>query len=66
MVYFLNKNLKNRSLLINIRRVKGSHSSENIAEAIISILIKMGIVSELSFFITNNVITNDIAINLIL
>jgi hypothetical protein len=66
VAHFLNKNLKNRSLLISIRRVKGSHSGENIAEAIIPILVEMEIVSKLGFFITNNAITNDIAVDLIL
>jgi hypothetical protein len=66
IVYFLNKNLKNRSLLINMRRIKGSYNNENIAKAIIPILVEIGIVSKFNFFITNNVIINDIAINLIL
>jgi hypothetical protein len=66
ITHFLNKNLINRSLLIDIRRVKGSHNKENISEAIISILIKMKIINKLSYFTTDNVSTNDIIIKVVL
>jgi tetratricopeptide (TPR) repeat protein len=39
--HFLDKDLKVRSLLAGIRRVKGTHSGENIAEAVIPILEQM-------------------------
>jgi hypothetical protein len=66
MIYFLNKNLTNRSLLIDMRRVKGSYNKENINKAIIPILIEMGIISKLGYFIINNVSTNDIIIKIVL
>jgi hypothetical protein len=66
IVYFLDKNLINRSLLINIRKMKGSHSGKNINEAIILILVKIKIINKLSYFITNNVSTNDITIKVVL
>jgi hypothetical protein len=49
-----------------MRRVKGSHSGKNIAKTIIPILIKMGIVSNLGYFTTDNATSNNIAIEIIL
>jgi hypothetical protein len=66
VTHFLNKNLTNRSLLIGIRRVKGSYNKENISEAIIPILIKIGVISKLSYFTTDNASTNNIIIKVIL
>jgi hypothetical protein len=39
--YYLNKDLKVRSLLAGIRRVKGAYNDENITEAVIFIIEKM-------------------------
>jgi hypothetical protein len=66
VAHFLDKDLKNRSLLIGMRRVRGSHSGENIAEAIIPIILEMGIVGNLGYFITDNATNNDVAIEVIL
>lgn len=65
--YFLDKELKNRSLLIGIRRIRGSHNNKNITKAIIPIIIiEMGIISNLEYFITNNASTCDMAIKIVL
>lgn len=66
VAHFLDKDLINRSLLIGMRRVRGSHSGENVAEVIIPILIEMGVVSKLGYFTTDNATTNDVTIDLIL
>jgi hypothetical protein len=66
VVYFLDKNLKNQSILIGMRRVKGSYSAENTAEVIISILIEIDIISKLGYFTSDNVTTNDLIMELIL
>jgi hypothetical protein len=42
-----------------MRRVKGAHTGENIAEVMIPVLVKMGVVSKLGFFIGDNVGNND-------
>lgn len=65
IAHFLDKDLKNRSLLIGMRRVRGSHSGENTAEAIIPVLVEMGVVSKLGFFIADNATVNDVTISLI-
>jgi hypothetical protein len=66
IAYFLDKDLKNQSILIGIRKIKGSHNGENTAKAIIPILIKMNIINKLGYFITNNVTTNNLIIKIIL
>jgi hypothetical protein len=66
MAYFLDKGLNNRSLLIGIRRVKGSYNKENITKVIILILVEIRIISKLGYFTTDNVSTNNIIIKLVL
>jgi hypothetical protein len=66
VAYFLDKDLKNRSLLIGIRRVRGSYNGENIIKSIIPILEKIEIINNLRYFITDNAINNDVIIKIIL
>ena len=66
VAHFLDRNLSNQSLLIGMRRVRGSHSGENIAEAIIPVLVEMEVVSKLGYFTTDNATSNDVAIERIL
>jgi hypothetical protein len=66
MAYFLDKGLNNRSLLIGIRRVKGSYNRENITEVIIPVLVEIKIISKLGYFTTDNVSANNITIKLVL
>jgi hypothetical protein len=60
IAYYLDKDLVNRSTLIGIRKVKGAHSGENIAEVIIPVLVEIRIVSRLGYFIGDNAGPNDI------
>jgi hypothetical protein len=62
VVYYLDKDLVNRSYLINMRRINGAHTGENIAEAVMPILLEMGILSKLGYFIADNDSRNDICI----
>ena len=64
--HYLNKDLQCQSTLIGLRRLRGSYSSENIAEAIIPILQDYEIANKLGCFMSDNTKTNDIAIRLIL
>ena len=43
-----------------MRRIKDAYNSENIAEIMIPMLKKMGVISRLGYFIKNNVGPNDI------
>jgi hypothetical protein len=64
--HFLNKDLKVRSLLAGIKRVKEAHSDENIAKAVIPIIKTIISVKRLRFFIRDNASTNDTIIRVIL
>jgi hypothetical protein len=52
--------------LIGLRRLRGVHSGENIAETILTLLNEYEITSRISFFTADNAESNDKAINLIL
>ena len=64
--HYLDQNLKVRSLLAGMRRIKGAYSGENIAEAIIPIIEEMISKERLGFFIGDNATTNNTAIRAIL
>ena len=49
-----------------MRRIKDSYNRENIAEAIILILVEIGVISNLGYFTTDNASTNNIIIKIIL
>jgi hypothetical protein len=66
VAYFLDKDFNNRSLLIKMRRVRDSYNGENIIKSIIFILKEMKVISNLGYFITDNVTNNDIVIKIIL
>jgi hypothetical protein len=66
VTHFLNKDLKNKNLLIRMRRVKGSYNGENIAKTIILIILKIRIINNLGYFITNNATNNNVIIKVVL
>jgi hypothetical protein len=59
VAHYLDKDLVVQSTLIGMRRVKGAHTGENIAEAMIPVLVEMGVVSRLGFFVGDNAGNND-------
>jgi hypothetical protein len=66
IIYYLDKDLINRSYLIDIRRINEAYINENIVKTVIPILIKIGILLKLGYFIINNDSRNDIYIRVIL
>jgi hypothetical protein len=66
VVHYLDKDLINRSYLIGMRRINGAHTGENIAEAVMPVLVEMGILSKLGYFIADNDGRNDTCIRAIL
>jgi ribosome biogenesis protein Nip4 len=66
VIYYLDKDLVNRSYLIGIRRINGAYTGENITKAVMPVLIKNGILLKLGYFIANNDARNDIYIRVIL
>jgi hypothetical protein len=54
VIHYFNKDLINQSYLVGMRRINGAHTSENIAEVAMPILIEIGILPKLGYFIANN------------
>ncbi len=65
VAHYLDKHLKARSCLIGLRRVRGAHSGENIAEAMIPVLVDMGVVPKLGYFMADNASNNDTTVRAI-
>jgi hypothetical protein len=65
VAHFLNKNLRNRSILIGLSRVKGCHSGENIAEAIIPVIRDMIDLAKIGYYCSDNATVNDVIIQII-
>jgi hypothetical protein len=66
VIYYFDKDLINRSYLIDMRRINGTYISENITKTIIPILLEIGILLKLDYFIANNDSRNDTYIRAIL
>lgn len=64
--HFLDKDLKVRSLLAGMKRVRGAHTGENIAEAVIPIIKEMVSIDRLGFFMGDNASENGTAIRAII
>jgi hypothetical protein len=64
--HYLSEDLKASSLLAGMRRLKGSHTGENITEVVIPIILEMGIQDRLGYFVGDNASSNNTAIRAIL
>ena len=66
ITYFAGQDSHNHSVLIGLKRMKGAHSGENIAEIAIPVLQEYKITANLGVFVTDNAESNDIAVRHIL
>jgi hypothetical protein len=64
--HFLDKDLKVRSLLVGMKRIKELYINENIIKVVISIIKTIISSNQLGFFIGDNIISNNTAIRAIL
>jgi hypothetical protein len=64
--YFLDKDLKVQRLLAGMKRVRGAHTGENIAETVIPIIKEMISVNRLGFFMGDNASENSTEIRAII
>jgi hypothetical protein len=64
--HHLSKDWKMCSMLAGMRRLKGAHTGEGIAEVVIPIIKAMGVTDQLGFFLGDNAGPNDNAIRAIL
>jgi hypothetical protein len=66
VIHYLDKNLINRSYLVGIRCINEAYTGENITEVVIPILVKIGILLKLGYFIADNDARNNTYIRAIL
>ena len=66
VAHFLTPELKSKSLLIGLKRVRGCHSGENIAESILKVIKEYRIASKLGYFQADNAGDNDTCIKTVL
>ena len=63
VAHYLLKNLQAQSLLIALREMDGSHSSENIAAVILPVFADFCIEGNIGYFISDNMTSNDRAVD---
>jgi hypothetical protein len=63
VIHYLIPDLKAGSLLIGLKEVEGSYSGENIAAIVLLILKYFELTGRIRYFISDNVTSNDLAIN---
>jgi hypothetical protein len=66
VAHWLDEDLKKQDTLIGLRRVRGSHTGENIAEAVIPLLQMYDLGPKLGYFVGDNIGSNDTGIRCIL
>ncbi len=62
VIYYIDSNYKNRTRLINIRRLYEDYSGENQADLLLKILNKYKLADLVGYFVLNNITTNDVCI----
>jgi hypothetical protein len=66
VAHFAGQDSHNHSILIGLKRMKGAHSGENIAEVAIPVLQEYKITANLGVFVADNAESNDVAVRHIL
>jgi hAT family C-terminal dimerisation region len=64
--HFLSGENKNTALLLGLRRIRGSHSGENMAKEVLQVLREYEIGNQFGYFILDNASSNDNAVKAIL
>jgi hypothetical protein len=66
VAHFIDSNGCRQTKLLAIRQLKGEHSGENIAEAILQVIKEYRISKRVGFFVLDNASSNDVAVDHIL
>ena len=66
VAHYLTADLQSRAILIGLKRVKGAHTGENIAEAILQVTNEFGIADKVGYFQADNAGNNDTCVQAIL
>jgi hypothetical protein len=65
IAYYLISDLQFKSLLIRLRNLEGPYLGENIAVCVLAIIAEYEISDLIKYFVSDNVSSNDVAINVI-
>jgi len=63
VIYYIDSDYKNRTRLIDIKRLYGGHSGENQAELLVKILNEYELTDLLGYFVSDNIVLNDVCID---
>lgn len=64
--HFVDENYNIRSVILALRRVKGSHSGENVAHIILQVIDEYDLRSQFGYFVLDNAESNDKCVEVIL
>ena len=64
--HFVDENYNIRSIILALRRVKGSHSGENLAHTILQVIDEYDLRSQFGYFVLDNAESNDKCVEVIL
>jgi hypothetical protein len=65
VAYYLTSDLQSKSLLIGLRNLERPYLGENITIYVLVIIAEYKISDLIKYFVSNNVLSNDVAINVI-
>ena len=66
VAHYIDRDGARQTKLLALRQLKGEHSSANIAQVVLNIVSKYRIGSRIRYFVLNNALSNNIAVDLIL
>lgn len=65
VAHFIDENYNNRTILIGLRRLRGSHSGENIAQRVIAVMEDFELVDIFRYFVLGNAESNNTGVDTI-
>jgi hypothetical protein len=66
IVYYIDKSIRNRIIIITLKRLRENHSGENINFRLIKIIENFDLNKNLKYFITNNANSNNTCVDHVL
>lgn len=62
VAHYMASNGEVKATLLGLRRLRGAHSGENMAEVVLEVLRDYGIESKIGYFVLDNVASNDVCV----
>ena len=66
VAHYMDNMGKNRTVLLGLRRLRGPHSGENMAQLIIEIIMEYDVVDKIGYFVLDNASSNDTCVRVVL